>query len=191
MAGSLAALQPVQFSQQLHSPHQQPLMQQSPSSHMTQQPFMAAVTQLQNSHSKDTGVVGAGEGGQGGRSPPRALSSPPPPSLDLYLMRSVLIWLLFPTYYQPRQSLTLVWSVPFLDLPSTSMTPGGRFEEDSRGLYVKGSWRYRAGVTLYGTHTTVSRSGTRGRSQQATTPFPHEPQLSLFSLKFQVAISKW
>lgn len=58
MAGSLAALQPVQFSQQLHSPHQQPLMQQSPGSHMAQQPFMAAVTQLQNSHSKDTGVVG-------------------------------------------------------------------------------------------------------------------------------------
>ncbi|XP_054703730.1 hepatocyte nuclear factor 1-beta isoform X1 [Grus americana] len=49
VAGSLAALQPVQFSQQLHSPHQQPLMQQSPS-HMTQQPFMATVTQLQNSH---------------------------------------------------------------------------------------------------------------------------------------------
>ncbi|XP_067394184.1 hepatocyte nuclear factor 1-beta isoform X2 [Emydura macquarii macquarii] len=52
VAGSLAALQPVQFSQQLHSPHQQPLMQQSPS-HMTQQPFMATVTQLQNSHSKE------------------------------------------------------------------------------------------------------------------------------------------
>ncbi|XP_006748570.1 hepatocyte nuclear factor 1-beta-like [Leptonychotes weddellii] len=50
VAGSLAALQPVQFSQQLHSPHQQPLMQQSPGSHMPQQPFMAAVTQLQNSH---------------------------------------------------------------------------------------------------------------------------------------------
>ncbi|XP_065503254.1 hepatocyte nuclear factor 1-beta isoform X1 [Caloenas nicobarica] len=49
VAGSLAALQPVQFPQQLHSPHQQPLMQQSPS-HMTQQPFMATVTQLQNSH---------------------------------------------------------------------------------------------------------------------------------------------
>uniref|UniRef100_A0A3Q0RE20 HNF1 homeobox Ba n=1 Tax=Amphilophus citrinellus TaxID=61819 RepID=A0A3Q0RE20_AMPCI len=38
VAGSLAALQPVQFSQQLHSPHQQSLMQQSPS-HMSQQPF--------------------------------------------------------------------------------------------------------------------------------------------------------
>ncbi|XP_061219346.1 hepatocyte nuclear factor 1-beta isoform X4 [Neopsephotus bourkii] len=49
VAGSLAALQPVQFPQQLHSPHQQPLMQQSPS-HMSQQPFMATVTQLQNSH---------------------------------------------------------------------------------------------------------------------------------------------
>eukprot|EP00075_Anas_platyrhynchos_P038743 XP_027327996.1 hepatocyte nuclear factor 1-beta isoform X2 [Anas platyrhynchos] len=49
VAGSLAALQPVQFSQQLHSPHQQPLMQQSPS-HMAQQPFMATVTQLPNSH---------------------------------------------------------------------------------------------------------------------------------------------
>ncbi|XP_064022348.1 hepatocyte nuclear factor 1-beta isoform X2 [Pogoniulus pusillus] len=49
VAGSLAALQPVQFPQQLHSPHQQPLMQQSPS-HMAQQPFMATVTQLQNSH---------------------------------------------------------------------------------------------------------------------------------------------
>ncbi|KAM8797193.1 hepatocyte nuclear factor 1-beta isoform 2-T2 [Eudromia elegans] len=49
VAGSLAALQPVQFSQPLHSPHQQPLMQQSPG-HMAQQPFMATVTQLQNSH---------------------------------------------------------------------------------------------------------------------------------------------
>ncbi|KAM4698979.1 hepatocyte nuclear factor 1-beta isoform 2-T2 [Discoglossus pictus] len=47
--GSLAALQSVQFSQQLHSPHQQQIMQQS-SSHMSQQPFMATVTQLQNSH---------------------------------------------------------------------------------------------------------------------------------------------
>lgn len=48
VAGSLAALQPVQFSQQLHSPHQQSLMQQS-SSHMSQQPFMATVT---HSHSQ-------------------------------------------------------------------------------------------------------------------------------------------
>lgn len=43
VAGSLAALQPVQFPQSLHSPHQQSLMQQSPS-HMSQQPFMATVT---------------------------------------------------------------------------------------------------------------------------------------------------
>ncbi|XP_070591381.1 hepatocyte nuclear factor 1-beta isoform X2 [Erythrolamprus reginae] len=43
------ALQPVQFSQQLHSPHQQSIMQQS-TNPMAQQPFMAAVTQLQNSH---------------------------------------------------------------------------------------------------------------------------------------------
>ncbi|MEE6469439.1 hypothetical protein FKM82_008623 [Ascaphus truei] len=50
VAGSLAALQSVQFSQQLHSPHQQQIMQHS--GHMTQQPFMATVTQLQNSHSK-------------------------------------------------------------------------------------------------------------------------------------------
>lgn len=81
VAGSLAALQPVQFSQQLHSPHQQPLMQQSPSSHMAQQPFMAAVTQLQNSHSKDTrqGRVGVGQGkavgGAGDRATPAACLS--------------------------------------------------------------------------------------------------------------------
>ncbi|XP_056413529.1 hepatocyte nuclear factor 1-beta isoform X3 [Hyla sarda] len=49
VAGSLAALQSVQFSPQLHSPHQQSLMQQS-SGHMSQQPFMATMTQLQNSH---------------------------------------------------------------------------------------------------------------------------------------------
>ncbi|XP_056613507.1 hepatocyte nuclear factor 1-beta-A isoform X2 [Triplophysa dalaica] len=42
ITGSLAALQPMQFSQQLNSPHQQ-LMQQSPS-HMSQQPFMASVS---------------------------------------------------------------------------------------------------------------------------------------------------
>ncbi|XP_051717912.1 hepatocyte nuclear factor 1-beta-A [Ctenopharyngodon idella] len=42
VAGSLAALQPVQFSQQLSSPHQQ-LMQQS-TGHMSQQPFMASVS---------------------------------------------------------------------------------------------------------------------------------------------------
>ncbi|XP_064425057.1 hepatocyte nuclear factor 1-beta-A [Latimeria chalumnae] len=50
VTGSLAALQPVQFSQQLHSAHQQPIMQQSPGHHMSQQPFMATVTQLQNPH---------------------------------------------------------------------------------------------------------------------------------------------
>ncbi|XP_069827569.1 hepatocyte nuclear factor 1-beta isoform X2 [Dendropsophus ebraccatus] len=49
VAGSLAALQSVQFSPQLHSPHQQSLMQHS-SGHMTQQPFMATMAQLQNSH---------------------------------------------------------------------------------------------------------------------------------------------
>ncbi|XP_017579697.1 hepatocyte nuclear factor 1-beta-A isoform X1 [Pygocentrus nattereri] len=43
VAGSLATLQPVQFSQQLHSSHQQGLMQQS-HNHMSQQPFMATVT---------------------------------------------------------------------------------------------------------------------------------------------------
>ncbi|XP_068125476.1 hepatocyte nuclear factor 1-beta [Hyperolius riggenbachi] len=45
VAGSLAALQP--FSSQLHSPHQQQIMQ---SGHMSQQPFMATMTPLQNSH---------------------------------------------------------------------------------------------------------------------------------------------
>ncbi|KAG7470666.1 hypothetical protein MATL_G00116240 [Megalops atlanticus] len=45
VSGGLATLQPVSFSQQLHSAHQQGLMQQSPG-HMGQQPssFMAAVT---------------------------------------------------------------------------------------------------------------------------------------------------
>ncbi|XP_044286129.1 hepatocyte nuclear factor 1-beta isoform X2 [Varanus komodoensis] len=61
VASSLAALQPVQFSQQLHSPHQQPIMQQS-SNPMAQQPFMATVTQLQNSHSKDLVSVRAQAG---------------------------------------------------------------------------------------------------------------------------------
>ncbi|KAJ3590238.1 hypothetical protein NHX12_008192 [Muraenolepis orangiensis] len=42
VSGSLATLQPVQFSQQLHSPHQQSLMHQS--GHMGQQPFMATIT---------------------------------------------------------------------------------------------------------------------------------------------------
>ncbi|XP_073472156.1 hepatocyte nuclear factor 1-beta isoform X2 [Aquarana catesbeiana] len=49
VAGSLAALQSVQFSNQLHSPHQQHIMQTS-SGHMAQQPFMATMTHLQNSH---------------------------------------------------------------------------------------------------------------------------------------------
>ncbi|XP_077151626.1 hepatocyte nuclear factor 1-beta [Ranitomeya variabilis] len=49
VAGSLAALQSVQFSPQLQSPHQQAIMQQS-SGHMVQQPFMATMTHLQNSH---------------------------------------------------------------------------------------------------------------------------------------------
>uniref|UniRef100_A0A4W4DTX9 Hepatocyte nuclear factor 1-beta n=1 Tax=Electrophorus electricus TaxID=8005 RepID=A0A4W4DTX9_ELEEL len=40
---SLASLQPVPFTTQLHTPHQQGLMQQ-PHNHMTQQPFMATVT---------------------------------------------------------------------------------------------------------------------------------------------------
>ncbi|XDV32561.1 hypothetical protein PO909_003349 [Leuciscus waleckii] len=42
VSGSLAALQPVQFSQQLNVQHQQ-LMQQS-TGHMSQQPFMASVS---------------------------------------------------------------------------------------------------------------------------------------------------
>ncbi|XP_076137633.1 hepatocyte nuclear factor 1-beta-A isoform X4 [Alosa pseudoharengus] len=44
VAGSLAALQPVQFSQTLHSPHHQQGLMQSSSGHMSQQPFMATVT---------------------------------------------------------------------------------------------------------------------------------------------------
>ncbi|XP_076833174.1 hepatocyte nuclear factor 1-beta-A isoform X2 [Brachyhypopomus gauderio] len=46
VAGNLAALQPVSFSpqlQQIHTTHQQSLMQQ-PHTHMSQQPFMATVT---------------------------------------------------------------------------------------------------------------------------------------------------
>ncbi|XP_069470768.1 hepatocyte nuclear factor 1-beta isoform X2 [Ambystoma mexicanum] len=50
VAGSLAALQSVQFSQQLHSPHNQQHMMQQSAGHMSQQPFMATVAQLQNSH---------------------------------------------------------------------------------------------------------------------------------------------
>lgn len=87
MAGSLAALQPVQFSQQLHSPHQQPLMQQSPGSHMAQQPFMAAVTQLQNSHSKDAA---------GGNTPVTSL-------FGLELSWKAMGLIIFPASNQPRQ----------------------------------------------------------------------------------------
>ncbi|KAI9526842.1 Hepatocyte nuclear factor 1-beta-A [Dissostichus eleginoides] len=52
VAGSLAALQPVQFSQQLHSPHQQSLMQHSPS-HMSQQPFMSVTHSHMYSHKQE------------------------------------------------------------------------------------------------------------------------------------------
>lgn len=51
VAGSLAALQPVQFSQQLHPSYQQPLMQQV-QSHINQSPFMATMAQIQNPHGK-------------------------------------------------------------------------------------------------------------------------------------------
>ncbi|NXH15038.1 HNF1A factor, partial [Bucco capensis] len=49
MGSSLTTLQPVQFSQQLHPPYQQPLMQQV-QSHINQSPFMATMAQLQNPH---------------------------------------------------------------------------------------------------------------------------------------------
>ncbi|KAM4707774.1 hepatocyte nuclear factor 1-alpha [Discoglossus pictus] len=49
VGSSLTTLQPVQFSQQLHSSHQQPIVQQV-QGHMTQSPFMAAMAQLQGSH---------------------------------------------------------------------------------------------------------------------------------------------
>ncbi|XP_069475884.1 hepatocyte nuclear factor 1-alpha-like isoform X2 [Ambystoma mexicanum] len=49
MGSSLTTLQPVQFSQHLHPSHQQPLMQQM-QSHMTSNPFMATMAQLQNPH---------------------------------------------------------------------------------------------------------------------------------------------
>ncbi|XP_060928669.1 hepatocyte nuclear factor 1-beta-A [Limanda limanda] len=52
VAGSLAALQPVQSFQQLHSPHQQSLMQHSPS-HMGQQPFMAVTHSHMYSHKQE------------------------------------------------------------------------------------------------------------------------------------------
>ncbi|XP_075424530.1 hepatocyte nuclear factor 1-alpha isoform X2 [Ascaphus truei] len=49
MGSSLTTLQPVQFSQQLHHSHQQPIMQQV-QGHMTQSPFMATMAQLQSPH---------------------------------------------------------------------------------------------------------------------------------------------
>ncbi|XP_014750133.1 PREDICTED: hepatocyte nuclear factor 1-alpha [Sturnus vulgaris] len=49
MGSSLTTLQPVQFSQQLHSSYQQPLMQQV-QSHINQSPFMATMAQIQNPH---------------------------------------------------------------------------------------------------------------------------------------------
>ncbi|KAM8961934.1 hepatocyte nuclear factor 1-alpha isoform 2-T2 [Pelodytes ibericus] len=49
MGSSLTTLQPVQFSQQLHSSHQQPIVQQV-QGHMTQSPFMATMAQLQSPH---------------------------------------------------------------------------------------------------------------------------------------------
>uniref|UniRef100_A0A8C5U9E0 Hepatocyte nuclear factor 1 beta isoform C-terminal domain-containing protein n=1 Tax=Malurus cyaneus samueli TaxID=2593467 RepID=A0A8C5U9E0_9PASS len=88
VAGSLAALQPVQFSQQLHSPHQQPLMQQSPG-HMAQQPFMATVTQLQNSHSKGRGELGSALGmNSDGKT---GLYSPPALPCPSWLLLSVVV----------------------------------------------------------------------------------------------------
>ncbi|XP_064424033.1 hepatocyte nuclear factor 1-alpha isoform X2 [Latimeria chalumnae] len=49
MGSSFATLQPVQFPQQLHSPHQQPIMQQV-QGHMAPNSFMATMAQLQNPH---------------------------------------------------------------------------------------------------------------------------------------------
>ncbi|NXB62194.1 HNF1A factor, partial [Struthidea cinerea] len=49
MGSSLTTLQPVQFSQQLHTSYQQPLMQQV-QSHINQSPFMATMAQIQNPH---------------------------------------------------------------------------------------------------------------------------------------------
>ncbi|XP_075071226.1 hepatocyte nuclear factor 1-alpha [Mixophyes fleayi] len=49
VGSSLTTLQPVQFSQQLHPSHQQPLVQQV-QGHMTQNPFMATMAQLQSPH---------------------------------------------------------------------------------------------------------------------------------------------
>ncbi|KAM5191845.1 hepatocyte nuclear factor 1-alpha [Mantella aurantiaca] len=50
VGSSLTTLQPVQFSQQIHtSHHQQPIVQQV-QGHMTQNPFMATMAQLQSPH---------------------------------------------------------------------------------------------------------------------------------------------
>ncbi|KAG8597023.1 hypothetical protein GDO81_002149 [Engystomops pustulosus] len=49
VGSSLTTLQPVQFSQQIHPTHQQPIVQQV-QGHMTQNPFMATMAQLQSPH---------------------------------------------------------------------------------------------------------------------------------------------
>ncbi|KAH0625521.1 hypothetical protein JD844_015067 [Phrynosoma platyrhinos] len=49
MGSSLATLQPVPFSQQLHPSYQQPIMQQV-QSHLNQSPFMATMAQIQAPH---------------------------------------------------------------------------------------------------------------------------------------------
>lgn len=49
VGSSLTTLQSVQFSQQLHPSHQQPIVQQV-QSHMAQSPFMATMAQLQPPH---------------------------------------------------------------------------------------------------------------------------------------------
>ncbi|XP_038647495.1 hepatocyte nuclear factor 1-alpha isoform X2 [Scyliorhinus canicula] len=49
VGGSLTTLQPVQFPQQLHAHHQQPIMHQV-QGHMAQSSFMATMAQLQNPH---------------------------------------------------------------------------------------------------------------------------------------------
>ncbi|XP_056386495.1 hepatocyte nuclear factor 1-alpha isoform X2 [Hyla sarda] len=49
VGSSLTTLQPVQFSQQIHHSHQQPIVQQV-QGHMAQNPFMATMAQLQSPH---------------------------------------------------------------------------------------------------------------------------------------------
>ncbi|XP_075687557.1 hepatocyte nuclear factor 1-alpha isoform X2 [Rhinoderma darwinii] len=49
VGSNLTTLQPVQFSQQIHPSHQQPIVQQV-QGHMTQNPFMATMAQLQSPH---------------------------------------------------------------------------------------------------------------------------------------------